>query len=601
MSQPYPTRLLSLDEPGERWRPRTRASLEAAVEAARPGDVVLVSGRQPSSSPNLLEVIRGLHARGASAWLVSVPGLLARPERVASLAAAGLQGWYVLLRAVPAPGEAELAALTVAQDAGLGVALATVEPSQPAFWDLASDRGLALLALRSLVDERALAPDASDDAALSSWLATGEERGVACQVFGWLTPWGATAPSAPPVASATVRRIVAHGFVPASARSGLCTPAGLSAREVRGLAAAGAPSVNLPPCLGGTGTTPDDDAVRADACGPCPAAACRGSRSAPGPRRSWLSAPASARVHLVIPADADAWLAVSALPALAEALRARGAQVTVTTAWHTRWHPTALAESVPQVARWRRLPTPQLPPRDRLAHPAWFSETPARVAAVDRALWARLDLAGADVVIVPSLRAAARLRTAARVVAIDVGPQSRVGANVEVWSPRPDQADVLHALVTSGDVRWLPLPVHLAHHAAGPAACGAQIAGVDAGISRLADDTRALLVSPADSPDEAIAAIGRAFAAGRPVIAPATPWSRPHVRHEIDGLLYPPDAGPGAALATLVDATVARLAAGAARSAHTASVERLADQLLHGAPPAVAMFDSTQSPAWRAW
>jgi len=606
MSQPYPTRLLSLDEPGDRWRPRSRTALEAAVEAITPGDVVLVSGRQPSSSPQLLEVIRGVRAKGACAWLVSVPGLLARPERVAALAGAGLDGWYVLLRAHPAPGDAERTALEVARAAGLKVAVATNELIHPAMWAFAAEHALPFLTLRSLVDERVEPPVAAADQGLSASLLAAEAHGVALQLAGWSTPWTASAPpddTRPSITSDGER--IENGFVPSRARSGVRTGSARPARQVALLAAAGAPSVDLPPCLGGTGTSPDEDARRSEVCTPCPAATCRGVSAgavARGPYRSWLPAPAPASVHIVIPADADPWMAVSALPALSEALRARGAQVTLTTAWHVAWHPTRLADTVPQrAARWRAEPAPDLPPRDRLAHPAWFTETPARTAAVERQLWAGLDLSRADLVIVPGLRHASRVRAAARVVALDIGPRARTGAPVEVWSPRPDHAGELHGLVTSGDLRWLPLPVHLAHHAAGPAACGTQIARVSAALARMSDDSRALLVTTDDAPDDAIAAIGRAHAAGRPVLAPATAWARAAVRHDVDGLLYPPDAGPAAALATLDDATVARLAKGAARSAHTASVERLADQLLHGRPATVAVFDPSQSPRWRAW
>jgi hypothetical protein len=85
-----------------------------------------------------------------------------------------------------------------------------------------------------------------------------------------------------------------------------------------------------------------------------------------------------------------------------------------------------------------------------------------------------------------------------------------------------------------------------------------------------------------------ISVISMALAAGRPVIASATQATVDHLRHGHNAILVPP--GQPAALARAMqrlqedDNLLARLAAGARRSAHEVRVSTLAERLLDGAP-----------------
>jgi hypothetical protein len=297
-------------------------------------------------------------------------------------------------------------------------------------------------------------------------------------------------------------------------------------------------------------------------------------------------------------------------------------------------------------------PAAYTPPGDLLRHPLIADEPEVRRAAAAARLWETVDLRGVDRVIVPDLEAAHRvlnhpdLPAHADVIAADF--HMLVGAEALREAPWPEGRLAIHACFPSyahlylaagvrlADIHWRPYPIHLRHFRAtapGPASmCGgrhlrdtatlmeaARLLGTSAppidvitdpdptlrpnGPLRLrppcklpefvaaVTSSRFLILPMLDDPHHAagITVLSMAQAAGRPVIASATPAMRDHLRDGVDSLLVPPGDAP--ALAEAIrrldrdPALVERLSAGARAAAARASVEVWADELLHGRSP----------------
>jgi hypothetical protein len=292
------------------------------------------------------------------------------------------------------------------------------------------------------------------------------------------------------------------------------------------------------------------------------------------------------------------------------------------------------------------------PPDGLLRHPLIADEPELRRRAAAARLWETVDLRGVDRVVVHDLEAAHRVLTHpdlpahADVVAADF--HMLVGAPALRGAPWPDGRLAIHACFPSyahlyveagvrlADVRWRPYPLHLRHFRAtapGPASlCGgrhlrdtatlmeaARLLGPTAPPIEVITDpdpalralgplrprppcqlpefvaavtgARFLILPMLDDPHHAagITVLSMAQAAGRPIIASATPAMRDHLRDGVDSLLVPP--GDPVALADAIrrldrdPVLVERLAAGARRAAARASVEVWADELLGARSP----------------
>lgn len=399
------------------------------------------------------------------------------------------------------------------------------------------------------------------------------------------------------------------------------------------------PFVDLPPCLGGAsrGARPRD---RVAACTPC-TADCPGPpidlkatfAGAVGPLPPWAPIPPGARIVVVNGPQPDPWVAMSTLPALVHALRARGADVTLHSAWSAPFDPAALepvqrATVLGRVRRAiRRPPTVAEPNPLTPGGDAWRQ--------AERRL-EELSLGGADVVITAGLGVLARLAdnptwpAQARAIVLDTDGLGGLGTLPPRWelhSPDPGYHP-LHRLagLPTRQIHWRPLPLHLPHLPVGPpggdhvflAADAAldpdQLAGglahghrvlawgeAVAGCERFATDTLSELYdavrrarflwlpwAPVRHRAPPSRWISLALAAGTPVLASAVPASVSGLRHQSDSLLTLPgqrQSTAGAFQTLWSDSALqARLSAGAVQRRSRLSVQRWADELLDGAP-----------------
>lgn len=219
---------------------------------------------------------------------------------------------------------------------------------------------------------------------------------------------------------------------------------------------------------------------------------------------------AGPRIVVLSPWQPDQILALSTLPALVSALRARGADAHLHGRWDFDWQPGDL--TAPRPLTWKQrlwrlmvLAVPNshdpygiyTPPDDAYGHPLRWREPPSRRAKLDQAFWASLDLTGVDVVVAPGWANARRAlehptrRRGTRVVVGDFHmlegavqwARERAGDTTRIatggWWPDDDL--VVHACFPSFQtlyrnagvpqdvVRWMPYPLHVPHHA-GPVA-----------------------------------------------------------------------------------------------------------------------------------
>ncbi|MEO8603965.1 MAG: hypothetical protein ABI629_15425 [bacterium] len=136
------------------------------------------------------------------------------------------------------------------------------------------------------------------------------------------------------------------------------------------LAALRCPMIDIPACLGGVPPSPhvapgNDDGVKTDACRRCAFdAACCGASprlalddrlpDALRPPSAWEALGAQGRVLILSAEGEDAVLYASTLPALADALRRRQADVEIVSPWLSRFDPTVPPLNQRTVPDWKR-------------------------------------------------------------------------------------------------------------------------------------------------------------------------------------------------------------------------------------------------------
>jgi pyruvate-formate lyase-activating enzyme len=355
-------------------------------------------------------------------------------------------------------------------------------------------------------------------------------------------------------------------------------------------------------------------------------------------RTPFAAAAAGGPIAVIAAPPEDPWPSLSTLPGLVHELRARGADATLHTPYDAPFDPATLTP--PAAAGLARLGAGLRSlvrgPTAPLAHPERLDPAdPAVRAAWDRFLGG-LDLSKASLVVTADAATAARLRAS--------------GVNARIVTLEEALLDGLALPTADGDVLRTPFWHHLnlylasgvdpAHlhprpvsvftpHLAGEAAercselviLGGELVdpalkahgalltpsrrpaeGWAAVAQRLRTARAVILPWRGDLPPTALRWLSLAIAAGRPIVAPAIPVVRDHVRHGINGLLTP--VGDAVAFADAVaslrdDARVATLAAGAKRSAAPLSTASWAAELVQGAPAARGARD--EAGVWRPW
>lgn len=510
---------------------RPWSDIQADLNASRGGDVhVLIGGGEPTQSRDLLKALRGARQLQLKPILLTHAAPLAAAARVAALNEAGLHELCVCLRAPTAEAhEAALglphafrAASQALQHAStherlqrsLGVRVEQPDLGPPAAWvELARRLGADLRLLPALrADEVAFLPDAAQTAWLNQLWQAADAAGVLVLVSGLLLH--PTPPSAAPYDADPFRLLETAfgGWVPEAARAGVRATGPLTPNAPFQLAAIGAPLHGLPVCL--DGATPAAHGALSARCTPCPARP--GCRGAPpeavehhGPRAGWQPLPVGARIQVLQPLRTDRLMLLSTLGALAQALRARGFDTQVHSAWHLQFDPRDVtAQTRPSAiteAGWRawrfltgrRTPLDlYLPPRGLLGHPLRFDEPPHRARIIDEHFWRDRDFTGVDLVIVPGFGGAAAvldhptLPADARILAIDfhlldgvdtlaartlpAGHRHAEGTwwptdRLTVHSCFPRYAHLYRARgVPMRQVHWRPYPVYAGHFQPGP-------------------------------------------------------------------------------------------------------------------------------------
>lgn len=356
-------------------------------------------------------------------------------------------------------------------------------------------------------------------------------------------------------------------------------------------------------------------------------------------RAPFASAPARGSIAVIAAPPDDPWSNLSTLPGLVHDLRARGADVTLHSPYDIAWDPAGIA-APPVAAGLARLGAGLRSlvrgPAAPLAHPERVEpEDPATRAAWDRFLGG-LDLSRAGLVVTADAATAARLRSTgvtARIVTIEEalldGLSLHMATGDVLRSPYWHHLNLyLASAVDPAHLHPRPVPVFAPHLAGEPAercaelvilggelvdpalkAHGALLApsrrpaeGWAAVVQRLRTARAVIVPWRGDLPPTALRWLSLAIAAGRPIVAPAIPVVRDHVRHGVSGLLTP--VGDAAAFADAVaslrdDVRVARLAAGAKQSAMGVSTTSWAAELLQGAPATRGVRDD--GGAWRPW
>lgn len=359
----------------------------------------------------------------------------------------------------------------------------------------------------------------------------------------------------------------------------------------------------------------------------------------PATRAPFASAPARGPIAVIAAPPDDPWSSLSTLPGLVHDLRARGADVTLHSPYDVAFDPAVLS-APPVAAGLARLGAglrslvrgPSAP----LAHPERVDPAdPATRAAWDRFL-AGLDLSKAGLVVTADAATAARLRSAgvtARVLTVEEalldGLSLPLSTGDVLRSPFWHHLNLYQAsAVDAAHLHPRPVPVFAPHLAGEPAERGAELVilggelvdpalkahgalltpsrrpaeGWAAVVQRLRTARAVIVPWRGDLPPTALRWLSLAIAAGRPIVAPAIPVVRDHVRHGVNGLLTP--VGDAVAFAEAVaslrdDALVAALAAGAKRSGESVSTASWAAEMLQGAP--VARGKRDPGGTWRPW
>lgn len=368
-------------------------------------------------------------------------------------------------------------------------------------------------------------------------------------------------------------------------------------------------------------------------------AAAEAGGTGPAARAPFASAPARGPIAVIAAPPDDPWPNLSTLPGLVHDLRARGADATLHSPYDVVFDPAAVA-APPVAAGLARLGAGLRSlvrgPSSPLAHPERVDPAdPATRAAWDRFL-AGLDLSKAGLVVTSDAATAARLRSAgvaARVITVEEalldGLSLPLAPGDVLRSPFWHHLNLYQASgVDSAHLHPRPVPVFAPHLAGEPAERCAELVILGGELVDPALNAHGALLTPSRRPAEGWAAVAQklraaravivpwrgdlpptalrwlslAIAAGRPIVAPAIPVVRDHVRHGVSGLLTPVGdaAGFAAAVASLRDdALVASLAAGAQRSGASVSTASWAAELAQGAPVARGVRDEVG--AWRPW
>lgn len=423
------------------------------------------------------------------------------------------------------------------------------------------------------------------------------------------------------------------------------------------LAAYGCPPLDMPPCMGGRelDAPPTDGA----ACDDCPVVdRCAGVPEAldhvfdtkdVGPLPAWRGFGTEARIAVVAGFATDNILTLSTLPGLAGELRSLGAKVQFHSVWDGPFNPyddtqTPFTNTPARISHAKRQGTALLSGLD--------------LSGVDAVVTGGLD--NALVLLEnPTLSGDARIVIADfhMMSGIEGWHRKWLAAGTrsidgDWW---PDERIVVHALypryvraywragVPMKQIHWTPYPVHLPDFGAGVPVTEATtlFAGgdhqrdwttlaravdllgeggcrpitlhttadtarplVNRGLARLNEFHAAIqrsrfvvlpLVPDLRRP-AGMSVISLALAAGRPVVASATPGTIDHLRHGWNAILVPP--GRPKALARAIkrldedDALLERLAAGARRSARGLSSTAWARALIEGTAPATAFNES---------
>lgn len=494
--------------------------------------------------------------------------------------------------------------------------------------DLAADAGVAVdlrglrRAGRAAEAWAGLAPAPRDvlDAVLDA-LRHAEARGVALTWSG-LPTTGLRTRDLPPAAhaiDAPEEAFLAADLPASPLLAGLAAPGPAAldrlaaARRVpvadlpRLLAAAGTPLVDLPPAAGGCGLGAPDPRATAHVAGPEP---------------TWTLPAGSGPIAVVVD-QADPWHAVSTLPALADALRARGAEVRFASIWAVRSAGEAVSRPRPGLLGGLGRRLGRLSGRAPLAHPE-APHTPEDRAAARAALAERLDLRGVEVAVVADHRDAARVRahpTAAptlRIHVLDDGllrdADGALGPQDVLRSPYVDRAR-LYPLAGVGlhQVRFAPVPVARAHATTWTGGGGVRIAG-GAGLDPASAGDHAPAWAAADPLADRPAAVARAdalllpwrealgalpetlavslaLASGTPILAVETALTRALLRQGLWGRLVDP-----AALEDLPAAT-----APPPEAAEAVCVTAWARAILEGDDPAPVRLRPGGTAPWLAW
>ncbi len=480
--------------------------------------------------------------------------------------------------------------------------------------------------------------------------------------------------------------IVRHGLPLIAARAGIRTPRGRTAlrsvvssiEEIRALglelAARRNPFLDLPACLGGAqaaGSPASADAsvpmLKSMACGTCPLdEACRGAleelegfpatsiQSALRPLPAWYACRRLPRVLITSSEGQDPILYISTLPALAAALKERGAEVEIVSPWMGAWDP-------------RNFPGPGQPRTAEWKGTSGFEE------------WLRThDLSRFDLVITPDLPvarlalAAKGLRAEARVVLVDFHMLKGMDVALGAWlapGARPSEGGwwpapqlVLESAFPSyvqlylnygvplEQVTWRPYTLYPGHFPAGPDVHRCEVifsggnhlrdletlrqatillpAAVHAvdlyapgdpiegnahlrhrGVVRLAlfhdavANSRFAVLPLRSEPNHAagVTVLVMALMAGRPVVTTDIPAARDYVQHGVEALLVPP--GDPVALADAIArldgdrALLSSMSAAARETGQRLSTEHWATQIVSGAPPTPHWTPQ----GWRNW
>lgn len=370
---------------------------------------------------------------------------------------------------------------------------------------------------------------------------------------------------------------------------------------------------------------------------------------------AWRPA-APGAIHLLDGALDDPWLGLHTLPALAEALRTLGAEVVHHRLWTAPFSADQLDPPEPsgvlsRVGTGLRRALSRPDPSPRLPHP----ERPGPDATATRERWLRdLDLTGASVVVLGSHADAERVRqhpTFPKTARLEIlesrllaGYRGGLGPTDVVRTPWPAQRKLYSAAgISARHLHFRPTPVHLPHLAAArPAhACDEVLliggAGLDSALASKVLNQRDLRLRTIEAPQlgaevgpgwrERISALlqarfvwwpqrdrrampadtrwlSLALAAGRPVLAAELPGVAHHVWPEHDGLLVGPGDvhGACAAIDRLRDEQTARtLEAGALHRREVVSVQRWAEELVHGAPAHRVVPRAPGLGPWTCW